>query len=1216
MTGNEESPPIEDDPTAGVYIKATVSGAATNIQAGGDADVVVHEGPHVVVHGEAVHSTIIVGDYATVTAGPVPFTLSPLDGVRVVPARAGPAALLDPAYELVPFIDTAERSALDHWISDPEPRRACLVSAPGGYGKTRLAMQVCRNAEQAGWCVVIATNSSDIAALEERDRIQPAATATAPTLVLLDYADRWSRNDLQALISAISGFGGRVRLLMTARSEAFWQIAARNLRSLGFHPDRIRIPDLTERPDDAAAHYRAALDGYGCVLSSARASADTAAAPLPAAAYHILEIHVRALLVRLGDGPHQHPIGPTWRDLSKELIERELDHWARMAQDPLVPIRSPLDAIYRATLFATLMRGLAYDTAYSLLGRLGFVNIEELIADHGKLYPAPVRTTVMWPMLPDRIGEDLLATAMTGAPEGSYMDGWGGPGCDRLVMNLFAITNDIEIPGKDPVPLVDGNLWSAVAVLADTAERWPHVREVLDHIVTANPQLGILTSGPVMEKIAGYLPLNTLRRLAAAVNDFTLTSMGALNLALQSSWIAVAAAIRDHEQFDDIPVDERIRVLDNIANILMYSGRLDEAVSHSRRMMRLVLDHWVSIDFDAVLAGEDTNAVLLQPGADAAPTARAISHHANRLSARDETEEAFAWSTISAKVAEALAESDPTHLVVVNTYATALDDAGLADEAIELERRMLAATLRRYRDLDDTDPSTRSVLASTMNNLGTRLVDKGQYDQGIELLGQAVFIRASLNEEFPWLFGPEIAESLHNLAIARYKSGNLDYALRCIKEAVAIRRRMATAVPQSFARLLLRSLRILGMVHLSNGDGSLTLDTSEDYLNEWRKGIRQLGSQAISTLVDGLQLHLAGLVATDRGDEFISAVESMLTATQGGAGTSVHVRGSLVFELAARTMQAHQSITVNLIQHFAHDLERMPATSVDADTAFLLAFGATIEGAFDAAALALRLLSLTCRSPGEEEWGKELQPQYLESLPQLLNQWAGLRQDGPRSAIVVAVVAELLPLVRSAAATTARARDFAGRVTHLSAAVGIQLHQSTAIVDLAAMAVECFQELATADPKTAANLVTALHTLAVAYLQIDEPDTARALDNAEASVALALKRRDDRPSASNDSDFAMCLETYARALAQAGDTAIGEQTLRLAFTVRLSVAVAVGRRALPTLLMACQINESLLQTMDLSEQIPLMWAATKDRLPPALWDELQQLRIHEQSNDM
>ena len=111
--------------------------------------------------------------------------LRPLLEVRRVVAGSR-ADLLHPRYGVVLFLGRAELLArLMLWREHPEPLRVVVLAGPGGFGKTRTAVEVCVAAERAGWTVGFLALTDD----RQLDRVAALADWPGRLLVAVDYAE-------------------------------------------------------------------------------------------------------------------------------------------------------------------------------------------------------------------------------------------------------------------------------------------------------------------------------------------------------------------------------------------------------------------------------------------------------------------------------------------------------------------------------------------------------------------------------------------------------------------------------------------------------------------------------------------------------------------------------------------------------------------------------------------------------------------------------------------------------------------------------------------------------------------------------------------------------------------------------------------------------------------------------------------------------------------
>jgi hypothetical protein len=203
------------------------------------------DGPVVHAPGSAIAN---IGDHAvqtnyfvTVTTRAARFWTEPLAPPPSLPVgEVGVSALLGARFQIVPYVGRAQEQAdLAEWRDTPTvPRAVRLLHGPGGMGKTRLAMQFAADSQAAGWAVALAHHHSEPA------NVQPAGPVGARGLLLIvDYAERWPREDLESLLRDFTGGQPTpdpgqvvpVRVVLIARPAGWWWSSLANpLTKLGF----------------------------------------------------------------------------------------------------------------------------------------------------------------------------------------------------------------------------------------------------------------------------------------------------------------------------------------------------------------------------------------------------------------------------------------------------------------------------------------------------------------------------------------------------------------------------------------------------------------------------------------------------------------------------------------------------------------------------------------------------------------------------------------------------------------------------------------------------------------------------------------------------------------------------------------------------------------------------------------------------------------------
>jgi hypothetical protein len=373
------------------------------------------------------------------------FAVSLLADPEPVPADAGPSALLVARREVVPFTGRAvERDDLAAWLDGAAPSAARLVTGLGGAGKTRLALQVARDAQDRGWFALTARHRLDGGTLIQAARggCSGAESVTldrcAGVLLLVDYADRWPLSDLLELLEdpRLHSLRGRVRVLLLARSGRFWtSMVADLLRQVGTQISQASLKPLTPGVSERETVFDAAVAAFTAKGLIAADGVDARAVRRPASlageAFGLmLSVQMAALVAVLtaaddlsGDRVRRLVDDPA--AASRHLIRREVRHWARMrSPDVPDPVTCSTAVLARAVFVATLTRGMADQDAAALLDRLQDGRRGELGAatrtlldDHRRCYPPADPARSLEPLLPDRLGEDFVAALLPGAPD-------------------------------------------------------------------------------------------------------------------------------------------------------------------------------------------------------------------------------------------------------------------------------------------------------------------------------------------------------------------------------------------------------------------------------------------------------------------------------------------------------------------------------------------------------------------------------------------------------------------------------------------------------------------------------------------------------------------------------------------------------------------------------------------------------------------------------
>ncbi|AJC60681.1 serine protease [Streptomyces sp. 769] len=310
-----------------------------------------------------------------------------------------PSWWLQTRNEVVPFIARPELDDLLDWCLRPDDRGMRLVTAPGGSGKTRLAMRLCQVLHEKGWIAGFLPGDPH----ETSPRISEAVDAGYQVLVVVDYAETRTDPNKSLLTALEQEEPGMVRVLLLARSGGPWWTSLKNRDVVDGDP--VRLSPLGERtgpgPVLSAAWqaFHAAIIGGPASAPPAGPGADGPDDVLSLHALALDEVLARRDGVRVGSGD---PLG--------RVLGREQQYWTDLARghQPALPTQDA--SVRRVLLLPALFSAVSAEQAEAALGRL------ETLPEHAlasaaellhRLYPHP---GLYWaPLQPDRLAELLLS---------------------------------------------------------------------------------------------------------------------------------------------------------------------------------------------------------------------------------------------------------------------------------------------------------------------------------------------------------------------------------------------------------------------------------------------------------------------------------------------------------------------------------------------------------------------------------------------------------------------------------------------------------------------------------------------------------------------------------------------------------------------------------------------------------------------------------------
>ncbi len=743
--------------------------------------------------------------------------------VRLVRARSG----------VLPYTARAGLlTDLQQWVAVADPFAACLIGGRGGSGKTRLGVELCEQAREAGWLTGLLTHSADQAAVE--------ALAGAPTarLVIVDYAEIRAEQ-LEAMLPLLAAAATarhpvRVVLLVRAapRGGRDWADVLRHRSdALDALVDDVRQWILQELPlesgeratlfDAAAGAFAARADrSPGSLDVGDLLSGDVFSSPLMVVIAAYLAIH----------GERELPLNID--ALLDELLHHEQRYWRTSAQACNVD-RDPV-LQRRVVALATLTAAAGETEAVALLSLMPDL-ADASARERGQLarwvhelYPAGPG---WWnPLEPDLIAEHLVA--------GTYAD------TPAVLSGVLAqrtpstVVRSLDVFTR-AAPDHHGLAHALGPILAD---RLPGLCELAVTQAESETDLDLLL-GETTVAAALNRAVNAIAVEPGALTAALDCLPNRPDLILSPLSLTLHAQLTDHlrEPAARPPGSEgeHARLLGTLAARLGDAGRreegvaaIEEAVRVGRRLAAenpayepdLAMSlHNLGQQLDAVgrrdegLRALDEAAFILRRLAtsDAATyepaMALVLSTLGARLGADGRRAEGLAAIEEAVGILRPLATADPAAHgpglgAALTNLAIGLGDVGRRDEGLTA----IQESGGMYRRLAAANPAAYGPhLAGTLNNLSTRLRALGRHEESLAAIEEAVGVMRRLAAANPAAHEPDLAMLLTNLGAGVGAAGRVEKALAAVEEAVGIRRRLAAANPAAYEAKLASSLNNL-----------------------------------------------------------------------------------------------------------------------------------------------------------------------------------------------------------------------------------------------------------------------------------------------------------------------------------------------------------------------------------------------------------------------
>lgn len=700
--------------------------------------------------------------------GEPPYWVEEVDArVRTDPQalRRQPSRLLHAQHRFIEFTGRSEEMhRLQQWRDSPIPVRVNLIHAPGGHGKTRLALEFTEDSARTGWRTWHARHAHDPA--ERGTAVYAVGASGGRHLVVVDYADRWSHRALHALCaSAASDPGENVRLLLVSRTLRGWWALRGELDDLEVDYTDLNLKPI-EVPGGRGALFEAAKSQFAGLFEVPLERTGPTPRSIDTEQYaSVLAVHMAALAAVPAEDEQGRPPEDI-DEVAAFLLAREIRNWERLrvaGRDFLSGYRALTQAVFTAVLTGPHAD---YRDAHSALRRTGIGdNLDQLLDDHRALYPPADDRYSLEPLYPDRLAEDFLGLLTPGHGMSFHTNPWAAIAPADLLRRQT---------GEEPFPYTA----QALIFLTAASSRWPHLAQTLTRVLQSDPALGVLGGGAALHSIATApgLDVATLEQVAEH-----LPSKTSLDLAPGAEAIISAITNRHLAESEDSPT-VRAYLLWEVAQRRLGIGDFqgsDEASSAAVAYLRLLADedpqqHVASLSsalglyaqtlgtrlhfdqaFSAIDEAEQLCRRFQEPWGSLNPShlaqivsiKSAVLQGAGRIDdARDAAEEVDS-------ILAALPGGEPEHIATMAstamTRALALRTQGRLDEALTVIRE---ACTRFERERSEDDEESLVVLTRMLFNYGTIAGEAERYEEAHEPLTRVVELCEELEPRNPGVF--------------------------------------------------------------------------------------------------------------------------------------------------------------------------------------------------------------------------------------------------------------------------------------------------------------------------------------------------------------------------------------------------------------------------------------------------------------------------------
>jgi hypothetical protein len=708
-------------------------------------------------------------------------------------ASSRPSAWLSPGRQAVPFYRTQQYEFLLNWALEADPGKPLIqiIHAPGGTGKTRLAVELVAEAGRHGWIAGIISYSNKLHAI--LDWLTPVSGESV--LIVVDYAETMLPQVRELLEAATTAKANALRIILLARSIGPWltSLTPGPRTSSMMAPPRQLVSIGSQDPINVITEAYQAF--RRTILNEDEESVVTQRLPphlLSVAMIFArpLDLHAAALAAALNERDHLDYSGQPL----ETLLMHERRYWTRLADSQAQVVFPPIQrlsdlvlsvpAIYRASSMQeaeTRVRKVIENKD----ARLGQASAA-LTMTLAYAYPAESKDSFWGGITPDRLGEylveDILGSAFDDASAVSEILVAASP-CDKwqapIPLVILARICGLDQPEVLEVnPDIQRRCESAVEALMRGA---PEIFvPACIHVCSSLARPGFFVT--LLERVVLKLK-DELLYLAA--DSFPMWNPALANLAAEVEERIVKGLyvkLREDPPLDEVsPIAERVA---RLAERYIDIGRGYEAKSMANAAVRIsralaeedprhlpgLAENLVGLGHRLALSDLVSGSDLISKGRE-----REFEDTASIMDAESAVPMILAWSASTTDLHRAvevtgegvqalgqLAAANPSRWEskladALLVLANGLRRVAQIEEARESARQAVAILQPLYVD----DPTKYQVqYAASLHICGYILAG----EEGGRMMSQAVLVRKALFEDNPLTWGIEFAKSIENQA--------------------------------------------------------------------------------------------------------------------------------------------------------------------------------------------------------------------------------------------------------------------------------------------------------------------------------------------------------------------------------------------------------------------------------------------------------------------